>query len=297
MSELNGERILVTGVTGQVAAPIARALATHNDVWGLARFKDAVARRMLETAGVGCVAHNFSTADMPTELPADFTVVLNFAVVKSGRWARDLDANAEGVGRLMSHCRAARAFMHCSSTAVYAPNGGQAMAESDPLGDHHRSLMPTYSIAKIAAETVARFTAREFGVPTVIARLSVPYGDGGGWPSFHLAMIRAGQPIEVHADGSRYNPIHDDDLLRQIPLLLDAATVPATTVNWAGKDAVSVEEWCRYLAELEGLDASFLASDDALPSAVADTTRMHELIGEARVDWRDGFARMAGALS
>ena len=56
----------------------------------------------------------------------------------------------------MQHCRTRPAFLHCSSTAVYQPAGPHPLAETDPLGDNHRVMMPTYSIAKIAAEVVAR---------------------------------------------------------------------------------------------------------------------------------------------
>ncbi|MSV81977.1 MAG: NAD(P)-dependent oxidoreductase, partial [Actinobacteria bacterium] len=31
-------KILITGVTGAVAAPLARSLAANNEVWGVARF-------------------------------------------------------------------------------------------------------------------------------------------------------------------------------------------------------------------------------------------------------------------
>lgn len=37
----SGERILVTGVTGWVADPIATALATDDEVVGAARFRDS----------------------------------------------------------------------------------------------------------------------------------------------------------------------------------------------------------------------------------------------------------------
>ena len=37
-------------------------------------------------------------------------------------------------------------------------------------GDEHRELVvPTYSISKIAAETMVRFGAREWGIPAIIA--------------------------------------------------------------------------------------------------------------------------------
>jgi nucleoside-diphosphate-sugar epimerase len=179
---------------------------------------------------------------------------------------------------------------------VYAPNGHQALAETDALGDNHRSLMPTYSISKIAAEVMARYGARQWGLPTTIARLNVPYGDNGGWPAFHLEMMIAGQPIAVHPNApSLYNPIHSDDIVEHVPALLGAATVPATTVNWAGSEAVSIEEWCRYLGELTGLDPQFVTSDEALESVTTDNTRMHELIGPAKVAWRDGLRRMVAA--
>ena len=295
MDHLAGQKILVTGATGQVAKPIALALARDNDVWALARFKDSIARQELEKAGVTCVSHNLTTEDFAT-VPDDFAYVLNLAVVKSGKWDRDLAGNAESVGLLMRHCRSAKAFLHCSSTGVYAPNGRQPLAEDAALGDNHRSLMPTYSISKIAAEVIARYGAREWELPTVIARLNVPYGENGGWPAFHLEQLLAGQPIEVHLDApSVYCPIHEDDIVAQVPLLLDAASVPATTVNWAGTDAVSVEDWCAYLGQLVGAQPTFRHSDQALESVVTDNTRMHALIGPARIGWQEGMRRMVVA--
>lgn len=294
MSALTSRRIAVTGLTGQVGGHVARALAADNDVIGLARFGDEAAKRELEGLGIDCRPLDLVAPDFG-DIPDEVDHVLHFAVAKSGRWDIDLAAGAEAVGHLMAHFRSASSFLHCSSTAVYRPNGGAPTAEGDPLGDHHRDMLPTYSIAKIAAETVARFGARHFDLPTTIARLNVPYGDEGGWPLFHLLMLEAGVPVEVHEDGSRYNPIHHEDLVRQIPALLDAASVPATTVNWGGEDEVSVEAWVTHLAELTGLPAVIQAGPTALPSAVVDLGRQHELVGAAEVDWREGFARMVAA--
>lgn len=42
---LEAEKILITGATGKIAFPIARALAAAgNEVWGVARLKDPAAR-------------------------------------------------------------------------------------------------------------------------------------------------------------------------------------------------------------------------------------------------------------
>ena len=288
-------RILVTGATGQVAFPIARALAREHEVWGMARLRRPGERERLEAMGVRPVAGDLAAGRFDP-LPEAPDAVLHFAVAKSGKWDLDLAANVEGLGLLMERCRGARALVHCSSTAVYAPAGGAPRAEDAPLGDHHRGLLPTYSICKIAAEAMARFVARAHGVPTTIARLNVPYGDGGGWPALHLAQILADQPIAVHPERpNRFHPIHEDDLVRTTPRLIEIAAVPATIVNWAGSEAVTLEEWCALLGAEVGRTPRFVESERAVPSAACDLTRMHALLGPTRVDWRDGMRRMARA--
>lgn len=288
---LRNEKILLTGPTSQVAYPIARALAAENEVWGLARLTRDEDRARLREIGVRPLPVDLATGSLD-HVPDDFTYLLNFAVVKTGDFAYDLAANAEGLGRLARRCRRVKALLHCSSGGVYQYAGHRPLAEDAPLGDNHRVLFPTYSISKIAAETMVRFVARELGIAAVIARLSVPYGDNGGWPLYHLLMMRAGGEIPVHVDAPNvYNPIHEDDYVAQVPKLLAAASVPAVTVNWGGERA-SIEEWCGYLSELTGLEARLRPTTEALGSIELDLTRMHELVGPARTPWRDGIRRM-----
>lgn len=290
-------KILISGVTGQVASPVAQALSADNQVWGIARFTDPAARDRLELAGVRCVTVNLAAGDF-TEVPSDFDYVLNFAVAKSGRWDKDLAANAESVGLLMAHCPDAEAFLHCSSAAVYDPPDDEPRTERAALGDNHKALFPTYSISKIAGEVVARSMARALGVPTTIARLNVPYGDNGGWPFFHMEMILAGMPIPVPpGEAAQYNPIHEDDIIATIPKLLEVASVPATTLNWAGHQLVSLQEWCTYLGSLVGREPIFEESEQALRGNPVDITKLQELTGaRTTVDWRDGLRRMVTAF-
>ena len=293
---MRGAKILITGPTGQVASPIAQALAADNEVWGIARFTNPAAREALEKSGVRCETVNLAVGDF-TGIPADFDYVLNLAVAKSGDWDKDLGANAESVGLLMAHCRNAKAFLHCSSAAVYDPPDDEPRSERAALGDNHKPLFPTYSISKIAGEVVARTMARALDVPTIIARLNVPYGDNGGWPFYHMEMMLAGIPIPVPAGiPARYNPIHEDDIIATIPKLLDAASVPATTVNWCRDQTVSLQEWCDYLGSLVGKEPVFQESAQALRGNPTDASLMHELIGAGTVDWRDGIRRMAATF-
>ena len=291
---VEGKRILITGATGQVGLPVALALAPANEVVAVARFGDAGAKATLEAAGVTCVTADLVAGDF-SAVPSDVDHVANFAVAKTGDFDRDLAANVEALGLLMHHCREAESFLHCSSTAVYEPNGHHDFAEGDPLGDNHRpfGFLPTYSVTKIAAEAMARYGARQWDLPTTIARLSVPYGDNGGWPAFHFEMMLAGQPVPVHEDApSEFNPIHEDDIVAQVPKLLEVASVPATVVNWAGPEAVSIEDWCLYLGELVGIMPEFAPTTATIESVRVDTSRMDELIGPAQVRWREGLRRM-----
>jgi len=297
MEALKGKTIVMTGVTGQVGGAMAKRLAKDNTVIGAARFSSAERREELEAAGISCVTIDLESQSFG-ELATDPDYVIHFAVAKSNDWTRDLDANVGGVLGLMEHCSQAKAFLHCSSTAVYKPMGHHVFTEDGPLGDNHGvwPFLATYSTAKIAAETAARYGARRFGLPTTIARLSVPYGDGGGWPLIHLHMMRNGSAIPVHLDApSTYHPIHEDDIEAMIPGLLNAASSPATTVNWGGSDAVSVEEWCSYLGELCGLEPSFAPSAETIDSVMVDLTRMHELVGRTQVPWREGMRSMVEA--
>ena len=240
-----------------------------------------------------CETVNLAAGDF-TGLPADFDYVLNLAVAKSGRWDKDLAANAESAGLLMAHCRGAKAFLHCSSAAVYDPPDDEPRTERAALGDNHKPLFPTYSISKIAGEVVVRTMARVLGVPSIIARLNVPYGDNGGWPFYQMEMMLAGIAIQVPPGGpAAYNPIHEDDIIATIPKLLEAASVPAPTVNWCGEQTVSIQEWCTYLGSLVGCEPVFEKNTQALRGNPTDVTRMRELIGGTTVDWRDGMRRMA----
>lgn len=295
---LSGTKILVTGPTGQVARPVVEHYARIADVYALARFSKEQDVADMEAMGATLLRADLADPDAIALIPDDFDYVLNFAVVKSGDFEYDLAANAEGLGFLMSHCRKVRAFLHFSSTAVYQYSGQEPRRESDPLGDNHRAMFPTYSISKIAAETVCRFVARQQNIPTTIARLSVPYGDNGGWMYYHMLMMQGGIPIDIHPQGPNYyNLLHTDDYIEKIPYLLAAATPQVTTTNFGGSSKTSIEQWCAYITELTGFEAIFNETETAFGSLHIDTTRMHELIGETRVDWRDGIRRQLQCLA
>jgi UDP-glucuronate 4-epimerase len=289
---MKDQKILVTGPTGQVAGPIASHLAQDNEVWATARFTDESKKTGFEAEGITCVKSDLISGDF-SALPEDFDYVLHFACSRTPDFETDLRANAEGAGLLMSHCRRAKGFLACSTTGVYEADDHNPFTEESALGDNHRVMMPTYSISKIAAEAVVRCSAREFNLPTVITRLNTPYGSNGGWPYYHLLMIKNGAPIPVHTNKpSQYTLLHQDDINRTVTGLVEAASVPARIVNWSGQTHVAIEEWCAYLGELIGVEPKFDYTDKTLESVMTDNTRMRELVGPAEVDWKVGLRRM-----
>src|SRR5260370_41923613 len=97
-------------------------------------------------------------------------------------------------------------------------------------------------------------------------------GEQGGLAVSHRDAIAAGAPVHTRWDPMPYSPIHDDDIQAQLQPLLDAASSPATIVNWGGDEPVSVQEYCAYFAELMGVEATVVVKEvpGASRGAVAD---------------------------
>ena len=215
---LEGRKILITGPAGQIAFPMARALARRNEVWGIARFSDPASRKEVEDAGIRTLAIDLGRPDF-SGLPRDFTHLLHLAAAIQGDdYDGAIRTNAEGTGLLLSHCRGVEAALVMSTVSVYKPHPDpwHLFREDDPLGDIMLPFARSYSISKIAEEGVARFCAREFGIPITIARMGASYGPRGGLPIFSLQALAAGKPVATRFDPCPYSPIHDDDMLAQV---------------------------------------------------------------------------------
>lgn len=223
-----------------------------------------------------------------SNLPGDFTHVLHFAHARRGaaEFHEATQANAVGAGRLLQHCRAAKAALVVSSTAIYSTPADpfHPLAETDELGRAWTPWAPTSPVSKVGLEAVARFCAEAFDLPVTIMRLNTIYGSFGGFPVRDLDSVVAGRPITTFADPYTHSPIHIDDACEQLEALLDAAGTPANIVNWCGDEIMTQRQWCDQAAALAGTTARLdVMNMPGAPSGNAgDSTRRRSITGPCR---------------
>jgi len=199
---LSGQRILVTGASGLLGAPLAAHLAAVNQVWALARFSDPAAGTDLLAAGAEPVVADLATLD-PAGLP-DVDYVFHAGAVLPSKGAErsrpeTFEVNVQATGRLLRRYRDVKGFVYCSSGSVYAYQGERPLREDDPYGLHNN--IPTYSASKIAAESLVEFLSREQRTPTAIIRIFTVYGPTGGTVTGRVDLVARGEPVPVFPGG------------------------------------------------------------------------------------------------
>ncbi len=296
---LKNARLLMTGITGQVGSSVAALLAPHNEIWGLARFTKPESKAAVKAIGVKPLPCDYVAGNFEG-VPDDFDYVLHIA---ADTFPVNFDVgvrqNGEGTGLLFNHLRKAKAWIYVSTTGVYwdHPDPWYRYKETDRLGGSTRitDRFP-YGPTKFAGEAVARTMSRIHNVPLTIPRLNWSYGVGGngGLPGMLMAQLKAGGAIPIHPDWEMVgSPIHESDMAEHMEGFLAGATVGGTITNWAGDDAVSVEQIAPWLADVMGVEHKFVPSRDATayPRATDNSKRV-SLVGECKVKWQDGFRRV-----
>jgi nucleoside-diphosphate-sugar epimerase len=295
------KKILITGATGQLAGPIAKDLATRNEVWVTSRFKDPAMRKRFEASGMKTCKWVLGSDDFG-EMADDVDYVIHSAsdIMPLGRnYDEAIRVNAEGTGLLMRHCRNAKAFLFVSSMAIYQlPDDlSQLVPENAPFGSI-QTYAPSYASAKIAAEGVVRTLARIYDLPTIICRMGMCYGTMGwsihrGAPTTIFERMLAGEPIPVSPRGSYYSLISEEDVVAQIEPLLHAASVPAVITNWGGDEPVKEKEMCDYMARIAGFTPKYVMDEAGTFGGVAlgDPTFRKTITGPNKVHWKAGLLK------
>ena len=255
---LSGQRILVTGVTGAIALPVAKFLAQDNQVFGAARFQNEAARADAEAAGIETCTVDLTAGDLDA-LPAgdavDYVLHYAYARTASGDFDAAIEMNGVGTGRVLARYATAKAALVVSSGSVYSARPGEplhAFRETDDIGQAATPWAASAPTSKVAMEAVARFCAAQYELPTTIVRPSGPYGTGPDVPGMALQAALAGAPYPVMSDPQPYSTIHIDDMCEQVEALLGAASVPANVVNWASDEVITTQQIAEWIEKFTG---------------------------------------------
>lgn len=294
---ISGEKILITGVTGMVATPLAYFLAEENEVWGVARFADPASRVPYEAAGITTRSLDLANPDF-SELPDDFTYVLHLSWMRAdiSQLQEAIRTNVEGPGLLFQHCRKAKATLVMSGMGIYSPNDDpwHLYTETDPIGRAATAYAPTSPASKAGIEAVARFCARAFDMPIVITRLNTYTGTQRTMPAQIIRAVLDGQTIHAPHDPNPQSPIHIDDMKWQLEALLDVASAPATIVNWSGDETMPMQDWARMVGEYSGKEVVFATNHvpGAPVGSASDPTFRRSITGPCRTVFREEFRKL-----
>lgn len=299
---ISGQKILVTGVTGTVGAPVAKALAKDNEVWGIARFTDPAKRADIEAAGVTTCAVDIGSGDF-SQVPDDFDYVLHLNWMRGGldRLQEAIRTNIEGPGLLMQHTRKARATLVMSSMIIYSPSADpeHLFNESDCIGNASYAYNATSPYSKAGLEAVARLCARLFDMKVTIARLNTVFAPGNCYPTMILDAVLNGKPVVAPHPKNLHSPIHIDDIVAQVEPMLEAASNPAFIVNWGGDEHISVQEWVRLANEWSGRNAEVrvIPAPGAPIANASDPTLRRSITGPCSKDFRTEFRRLYESMT
>jgi len=294
---LKGERVLVTGASGLIGAPVARYLAAANHVYALARFTDPAVRDGLARAGAEPVTADLATLEA-TGLPeVDYVFHAGATMPSKGAErsrAQTFEVNVQATGRLLRRYAGVKGFVYCSSGSVYAYQGQRPLREDDPYGLHNN--IPTYAASKVAAESLVEFLAREQGTPVTTVRIFTVYGPTGGTVTARIDLVAKGEPVPVYPGGpNQQTPMYIDDAVDKAAVALTIGEVPPLVVNFAGSETASVQDYTRMAAGLLGSEAAYRESPGAYYPIWADVTKMHQYLGRCRVSVAEGVRRVVEA--
>ena len=131
-------------------------------------------------------------------------------------------------------------------------------------------------------------------LPVTIARLNTVVGVPEAYYSLMINKVLDGGEVVVPWDPNPHAPVHIRDMQQQVHALLEAATVPATIVNWCGDETVVTQEVLAHLKELSGVEAKIQVR--FVPGAPKgnnnDPARRQSITGPSRTKFRDAYVEI-----
>ena len=246
-----GMRVLVTGATGFLGAPLVRRLLAEGArVRVLAR--SATKAEPLRAQGADLAVGEITDRDAVRAALDDVAVVYHLAgrLFMPGVPAADYyTTHVEGTRTLLSACRARprlERVVHCSTTGVLGATGDYAVDEAAPYGPTN-----AYEETKAEAEVLVRASARS--LPAVIVRPGLVYGPG----DLHLlGFFRAIQRRQFRPIGRRsvwLHPIYIDDMTEALLRCGQHPRAVGECFHIAGSEPVTIARLAATIAMAVGV--------------------------------------------
>jgi len=301
MRQATGD-VIVLGVAGKMGPTLARmarramdAAGRSHRVIGVSRFSSPNQQRTLEAFGVETIRCDLLDESEVARLP-DVPHVVFMAGRKFGStgnepltWAM----NAHLPALVCARYRSSR-IVALSTGNVYGltPHGRAGSREEDlpgPVGE--------YAMSCLARERMFEYFSDTGGIPVAILRLNYATEMRYGVLVDLAHRISRSEPVDVTM--GYFNTIWQGDANAMALAALTHASTPASIVNIAGPEEVSVRTAATELARLLDTDVTFTGSeaDDAL---LSNGSRGWALLGHPRVDvaqliaWTADWTRRGG---
>jgi nucleoside-diphosphate-sugar epimerase len=284
MRQAEGD-LVVLGVAGKMGPSLARmarramdAAGRRHRVIGVARFSSPDLRRTLEASGVETVACDLLDESALARLPEAPNVVF-MAGRKFGStggepltWAM----NAHVPALVCARYRHSRMVVF-STGNVYGltPHGRGGSREDDALAP-----VGEYAMSCLARERLVEYFSQAAGLPAAILRLNYATDLRYGVLVDVARRVWQREPVDVTM--GYFNTIWQGDANAMALAALAHASAPASIVNLAGPEEVSVRAAATALARRLGTDVTFTGreADDAL---LSNGSRGWALFGAPRV--------------
>ena len=221
--ELRGKRIMVTGATGLIGACMVRLLLTLNRAYGAGIGIAAVVRDRAKAIAMFGEADDMLRYDVcdftadscfDPDFRADY--IVHLAGPTASRFFVDFPVETlltivGGTRKVLDYARRAgvKSVVFASSLEVYGivTDDKCGLTESMPGSFDPSDPRSSYPAAKLAAETMCRAYAEEYGVPVCIARLAQTFGAGVGaednrvFAQFARSVVSKSD-IKLHTSGT-----------------------------------------------------------------------------------------------
>lgn len=195
-------------------------------------------------------------------------------------------------------------LLFLGSSCIYPREAPQPIQENSLLTGPLEATNEAYAIAKIAGLKLCEFYRRQHGCLFHSAMPCNLYGLGDNYHSenshvipalirrFHEAKISEVSEVVLWGSGTpRREFLHTSDLASATLHLLELENPPDLVNIGAGKD-ISIRELAELIAKVTGYQgdiAQDLSKLDGTPAKLMDSSLMHSLGGEPRIDLHTGL--------